>query len=183
MAVQQVQEAVVKDQLRNYMIKSFFYIFVFISGFYGFSQDSLPEVLEKYNSESVPYITVEELKNAYSNTIILDARELSEYNVSHLQNAIHVGYDNFDISEVKTQVENSEVKIVVYCSIGVRSEDIAEELKDAGYNNVFNLYGGIFEWKNNGFTVYNNANKPTDNVHAYSKTWSKWLLKGRKVYD
>jgi hypothetical protein len=45
------------------------------------------------------------------------------------------------------------------------------------------LFGGIFEWKNNNFTVYNSKEEATENVHAFSKDWSKWLLKGKKVYD
>ncbi|WP_439151390.1 rhodanese-like domain-containing protein [Winogradskyella sp.] len=183
MAAQQVLEVVVKDQSHNHMIKSTIHIIVFVIGFVGFPQDSLSEVLEKHNSESIPYISVEELDKVYSETIILDAREITEYNISHLKNATHVGYDDFDISVIKTKLKSSELKIVVYCSIGVRSEDIAEELKAAGFTNIFNLFGGIFEWKNNGFTVYDNENKPTDNVHAYSKNWGKWLLKGTKVYD
>jgi rhodanese-related sulfurtransferase len=183
MAAQLVQVVVVKDQLLNTMIKSTIYIFVFIIGFVGFSQDSISEVLKKYNTESVPYISVFELNEIYDNTIILDAREISEYNVSHLQNAIYVGYDDFKISQIKNQIKNTETTIIVYCSIGVRSEDIGIKLQEAGYTNVHNLYGGIFEWKNNNFKVYSNDNKPTEKVHAYSKSWSKWLLKGIKVYD
>ena len=72
---------------------------------------------------------------------------------------------------------------MVYCSLGVRSEDIAEQLKKAGYNKVKNLYGGIFEWKNNGFPIYNLENKETDSIHTFSMKWSKWLKKGIKVYD
>ena len=30
---------------------------------------------------------------------------------------------------------------------------------------------------------YDSKGKETDNVHAFSKAWSKWLLKGHKVYD
>lgn len=165
------------------MIKSTIHILVFVIGFVGFSQDSISEVLKKYNSESIPYISVNELNEAYSNTVILDARENSEFNVSHLQNAIHVGYDNFKLSEIKNQIKNTDTQIVVYCSIGVRSEDIAEKLNEAGYTNVYNLFGGIFEWKNHDFTVYNNDDQPTEKVHVYSKTWGEWLLKGIKVYD
>jgi 3-mercaptopyruvate sulfurtransferase SseA len=73
--------------------------------------------------------------------------------------------------------------IVVYCSLGVRSEDIAEQLKKEGYTNVYNLFGGIFEWKNSNHKVYDNKEEPTENVHAFSKKWSKWLLKGNKIYD
>ena len=150
---------------------------------FGFSQDSLSELLKTYNAESISYITVEELAAQKENAIILDARETNEYNTSHLENAIHVGYDFFDINLVSDKIEDKSLKIVVYCSLGIRSEDIAEALKKEGYINVYNLYGGIFEWKNNDFTVYNNDNQPTDDVHAYSKKWSKWLLKGNKIYD
>ena len=71
----------------------------------------------------------------------------------------------------------------MYCSLGVRSEDIGEQLKKAGYTNVFNLYGGIFEWKNKGFSVYNNDETLTENVHVCNAYWSQWLLKGNKIYD
>jgi len=103
--------------------------------------------------------------------------------VSHIQNAIHVGYDDFDIDAVAEKITDKSSKIVVYCSLGVRSEDIAEQLNNAGYNNIYNLFGGIFEWKNNDLTVYNNEDEPTENVHAFSKKWGKWLLKGIKIYD
>jgi predicted sulfurtransferase len=69
----------------------------------------------------------------------------------------------------------------VYCSLGVRSEDIAETLQKAGYTNIKNLYGGIFNWKNNNLPVVNRQQKPTDSVHVYSKQWGKWLTKGIKV--
>jgi hypothetical protein len=70
----------------------------------------------------------------------------------------------------------------VYCSLGIRSETIANQLKKAGYTNIKNLYGGIFEWRNKGFKVYNSEDKKTDSIHAFSKAWSKWLTKGTKVY-
>ena len=45
--------------------------------------------------------------------------------------------------------------IVLYCSIGYRSEKIGEKLVEMGYGHVFNLYGGIFEWVNRDLPVYN----------------------------
>lgn len=71
---------------------------------------------------------------------------------------------------------------MVYCSIGVRSEQIGEQLKQVGYSNIKNLYGGIFEWKNTGNTVVDSLDNPTEKVHAFTKTWGKLLRKGNKVY-
>jgi rhodanese-related sulfurtransferase len=148
-----------------------------------YGQENISEILKQYNDQSVPYISTEELSKLDSEVILLDAREFKEFNVSHLKNAIHVGYDDFNLDKTTAQLAKKTLQIVVYCSVGVRSEDIAEKLENAGFNNVYNLYGGIFEWKNNGFPVYNSKNEETDRVHAYSKKWGKWLLKGTKVYE
>ena len=56
-------------------------------------------------------------------------------------------------------------------------------INKAGYTNVFNLYGGIFEWKNNDFQVVDTLGKSTEKVHAFNKSWEKWLKKVEKVYE
>ncbi|WP_298495097.1 rhodanese-like domain-containing protein [uncultured Algibacter sp.] len=160
----------------------FLLIFIGVS-FSSFSQKKLSKLLKQQNTESIPYISIETLQNEKEDVILLDSRELKEFKTSHLENAICVGYDSFNLDSVKPKLPNKSSKIVVYCSLGIRSEDIAEKLKKAGYTNVFNLYGGIFEWKNNDLEVLNSQEKATDSIHTFSKTWSKWLKKGVKVYE
>jgi len=149
----------------------------------GFAQKKLSKLLKQQNTESIPYISIETLQNESKDIILLDSREEKEFKTSHLKNAIYVGYDFFNLDSVQSKLKNKNSKIVVYCSLGVRSEDVAEKLKKAGYSNVYNLYGGIFEWKNNDLEVLNLNEKPTDSIHIYSKAWSKWLKKGVKVYE
>jgi rhodanese-related sulfurtransferase len=165
------------------MLKVLIFTTYFLAAYLGFAQSSLSEVLKKYNSESIPYITADQLLESKDKVIILDARERAEYNVSHLNDAVHVGYEDFDLEAVTKTLGNTSKTIVVYCSIGVRSEDIAEELKAAGYTDVYNLFGGIFNWKNASLPIYNSNNKATDSIHAYSKKWGKWLKQGIKVYE
>ncbi|MCF6296195.1 MAG: rhodanese-like domain-containing protein [Flavobacteriaceae bacterium] len=145
--------------------------------------ETLSELLKMYNERSVPYISVQELAMPKTKAIILDAREKKEYNVSHIKDAIYVGYDFFEIDSVQQKLPNKDSQIVVYCSLGIRSEDIAEKLKKAGYKNVLNLYGGIFEWKNNNFTIYDSEENETENVHTFSLEWSKWFTNGIKIYE
>lgn len=176
--VKKHKQSISRAYVRNLML--FLFVFNVLS---SHAQDNISELLKTYNSGNVPYMSVQELAMPKTIAILLDTREQSEYEVSHLQNAIHVGYDNFDIETVTEKITDKSAIIVVYCSLGIRSEDIAEQLKTAGYTNIYNLFGGIFEWKNNDFMVYNSEDKPTENVHAFSKEWSKWLLKGEKTYD
>jgi len=112
---------------------------------------------------------------------LLDAREPSEYEISHLQDAIFVGYGNFEVTSIQDKIQPQDT-LVVYCSIGVRSEQIGEKLKKAGYVNVYNLYGGMFEWFNKGYQIYDHGNKKTQKIHAYDRFWGKFLERGQKVY-
>jgi len=149
----------------------------------SFSQETLSELLKKHNNQSIPYITVQELAMPKTEATVLDARELSEFEVSHLKYAIYAGYSEFQIDSIQDKIKDKDQIIVVYCSIGIRSETIAEKLKKAGYTNVFNLYGGIFEWKNKNFSVFDSQENETENVHTFSQEWSEWLLNGKKVFD
>ena len=71
--------------------------------------------------------------------------------------------------------------IVIYCSIGVSSENIGEKLVAEGYTNVQNLYGSIFKWVEKEHPIYDNFNQQTNKVHVFSKYWGKLLTKGEKV--
>lgn len=162
-------------------------ILVFISVFvlsiqFGNAQEQLKDVLDKHNDHSIPYVTIEDL-NIEENIVLLDSREPKEFKTSHIKNAVLVGYDHFNIKNVTKQIKDKNQKIVVYCSLGIRSETIAKKIKDAGYTNVYNLYGGIFEWSNNNFPVVDSKEKETKKVHTFNKDWSKWLLKGEKIYE
>lgn len=112
--------------------------------------------------------------------VLLDAREPNEFAVSHLKGARNIGYDDFSIEILKDIPKDTE--IVIYCSVGYRSEKVGEQLQEAGFENVSNLYGGIFHWVNEGGEVVNDSGA-TPSVHAYNKKWGKWLTEGDKVYD
>lgn len=165
-------------------MKHFFYILALFSGFQTFSQETLDAILAKFNNETVPYISVELLQTKMQSggVILLDARENEEFAVSRIANAIWVGFDNFSLEKTIEQLPNKNADIVVYCSLGVRSEKIGEQLLKAGFTNVRNLFGGIFEWKNKGNPVYDTGGNETEKVHAHSKRWGVWLKKGEKVY-
>ncbi|MCZ4318855.1 rhodanese-like domain-containing protein [Aequorivita viscosa] len=150
----------------------------------SFAQKNLDQLLQAYNSYSIPYISVQELRMFQLNdtVIILDAREPDEFAVSHIKTALNVGYNDFHSEEKQLQKLNKNIPIVVYCSVGIRSEKIGEKLKKIGFTNVKNLYGGIFEWKYKGYPVIDPAGKNTENIHVFSKHWSSYLNAGNPVY-
>lgn len=138
------------------------------------------EMLQGLLSHKAKEISVSEVKKL-SDVIFLDAREKIEFDVSHIKHAVWCGYDDFNVNRLK-DLDNTK-KVVVYCSVGYRSEKISLKLKKLGFPNVFNLYGGIFEWKNQGNPVVDNQGNETEKVHAYNEKWGVWLTAGEKVYS
>lgn len=138
------------------------------------------QTIDSLYKNTVPLISIEELiKIDKYNLYILDTREEDEFNVSHLKNARQVGNFWFDMRKVYDIPKNATV--VVYCSVGVRSEKIGEKLIAAGYKNVLNLYGGIFEWINQSHPVYKQNGVQTAEIHTYDKNWERWAERGTKV--
>jgi rhodanese-related sulfurtransferase len=107
--------------------------------------------------------------------VLLDARESEEFQVSHLPRARWIGYKDFALQRLSGI--DKQAPIVVYCSVGYRSEKIAEQLQAAGYRHVYNLVGGIFEWANHDKPLIDNHGKPTRAVHPYDQVWGRWLKK------
>ncbi len=146
----------------------------------GCAQDENFEAMfQRLTSGDVPVVKPEQA-DALQGAVFLDAREPREFEVSHIEGARFIGYDEFDINSIADLDKTKP--LVVYCSVGYRSEKIGEKLLDAGFTQVYNLYGGIFNWVNTDRPVVSSEGK-TNEVHAYNKKWGKWLEKGEKVYE
>lgn len=77
--------------------------------------------------------------------VLLDCREQNEYDFAHLPGCVL--YPLSGIAERLTDLtEYQNQTIVVYCHHGVRSQRVAQWLLSQGFENVFNLAGGIDRW-------------------------------------
>ena len=139
----------------------------------GIENKAFDNTVTKLLSFSVPTKNVDQLRENYNDYIILDAREWEEYEVSHMKDAIHIGYDHLEVQKLDKLDKTKPV--LVYCSIGVRSEKIGEKLMEQGFEEVYNLYGSIFEWVNRGYPIYNIDGELTNKIHGYNRIWGVWI--------
>lgn len=134
---------------------------------------SLRASVDALIGRTMPLISVPELAAMTKPVTILDARSRSEFAASHLRDAIRVGYVDFHPRKVASLRKDRSV--VIYCSIGFRSEKIGEKLRKLGFQDVRNLYGGIFEWYNQGNPVVDDSGAVTKAIHTYGKMWAHWV--------
>jgi molybdopterin/thiamine biosynthesis adenylyltransferase/rhodanese-related sulfurtransferase len=91
-------------------------------------------------------ITPEDLKrrlDRHDEVLVVDIREPLEREINRLPGAVAVGPD--DLARYLGEVGPTR-DVVVYCRTGDRSGRIVDELREAGFERVLNLKGGIAAW-------------------------------------
>ena len=113
--------------------------------------------------------------------VYLDARERAEYEVSHLPGARYIGFGSLDTAALSGL--EPDTPLVVYCTVGYRSERIAHDLRGMGYTRVYNLYGSLYAWRLAGLPLFD-AYGPTHRIHTYNRKWGTFIpdTLGTKVY-
>ena len=86
-----------------------------------------------------------EIMDSNENVIILDVRELYEYEEGHIKGAVLIPYTEIE-NRAATELPDKESVILVYCRSGRRSKIAAQTLADLGYKNVME-FGGINDWE------------------------------------
>lgn len=77
--------------------------------------------------------------------IIVDVREIDEYEEVHIKGAINIPLSTID-DERPEELPDLNAKIYIYCRSGRRSAEASEKLAKMGYTNITD-FGGILDWK------------------------------------
>lgn len=140
-----------------------------------------PVVLAEVRSAhpTVEHLSVQELARELPAThpVLLDVRSREEFETSHLPGAV-LAPDLDSALEALSHSPNAPV--VVYCSVGMRSSALAEELVAHGYTSARNLEGGIFAWANAGEPLVA-GDAPATKVHPYDRRWGLLLAPERRA--
>ena len=105
--------------------------------------------------------------------IYLDTRETVEYETAHIPGAIHIGYEDLNLDQLSNI--DKDRPLIVYCTIGYRSERIAKKIRKKGFTKVFNLYGSLYAWKLAGNNLVDRNGDSTERYHTYNKAWSDYM--------
>ena len=91
---------------------------------------------------------------------VLDMRNSSEYFLGTFNNAISFNLRNFiDLKDRKNDLDNldKKKKTAIFCTGGIRCEKAGKYLSDMGFEDVYQLEGGIINYINNKRSKYWNG--------------------------
>lgn len=101
--------------------------------------------------------------------IVLDIRDDYAFSYGHINDAVNIPQDKLDIEKLDYPKDK---KIIVCCKSGIISRDVAENMRDIGYD-AYNLTGGYAEWLGNKLESENRAKEIEQSIR---KTFSRSVL-------
>ncbi len=116
----------------------------------GYLEGGIEAWAREYPVETIPSMSVQELRGRLNEVTVLDVRQTSEWEAGHIPNAIHfeggrIAWDQLPFSHDKP--------LAVQCASGSRSMVAISVLRRRGFHNLIQVDGGINQWKKHGFEI------------------------------
>ncbi len=103
------------------------------------------------SSSVIELITVEDMDSLLEmgKVQLVDVRTPDEYAEGHIEGALNINFNDDNFKDLISKVDKSK-PVAVYCGRGGRSGKCSAYMKKAGFTKVYDLDGGITEWKFKG---------------------------------
>ena len=103
----------------------------------------------------INFMDVSELKalmDKETDLILVDCREQGEWDEGHIESALFIPLSDF-ANQYKAHLTDKSKKIVLQCRSGKRSLNACQLLLEEGFENLYNLDGGILAWGQSGYPI------------------------------
>jgi sulfur-carrier protein adenylyltransferase/sulfurtransferase len=94
--------------------------------------------------KEITVIELKSLRDKNADIQLIDVREEHELEICE------IGGEHIPMGDVMDNLAriSKDKQVVIHCRSGARSGAICQALETQGYNNVYNLKGGIIAWAN-----------------------------------
>ncbi|MEC3907160.1 rhodanese-like domain-containing protein [Tamlana sp. 2201CG12-4] len=100
-----------------------------------------------YQDESIR-VDPAQFKSFITNDFVqlIDIRTPKEFAQEHLHNAINIDFFSEEFTEAINTLDKQK-PVYIYCRSGKRSSKSSILFKEAGFDTIYNLNGGLLKWK------------------------------------
>jgi thioredoxin 1 len=106
---------------------------------------SIGQTVEDENQVLEPKAFEEKLKSIIPNQLI-DVRTPGEFSGGRLDGALNLDWNGAEFNN-QAETLDKNIPVFIYCLSGGRSAAAADYLRDEGFQNVYELSGGIMKWR------------------------------------
>jgi rhodanese-related sulfurtransferase len=114
----------------------------------GFSSSSC-EPAKRTDSS---YLTPEELAAKKGELVLIDVRTPQEFASGHIEGALNINMLDENFKNELEALDRTKA-VSVYCKVGSRSARAAAIMREMGFEEVYDLEGGIRNWNRSGMEI------------------------------
>lgn len=104
-------------------------------------------------NKNVTQLSPKELQLFLNDDIqLIDVRTPKEFNVDHINYAKNIDFFSKDFFNTIDKLDKTN-PVFIYCRSGKRSGKSIAEFQKAGFTKIYELKGGILNWKSEGFKI------------------------------
>jgi len=103
------------------------------------------------NKGNITPVQATEMIN-HDDAIVIDVRPAADFAKGHIINAVNIPASNLQ-TQMKQMEKYKNKKIILSCRSGAQSAVACKQLGKQGYENVYNLKGGILNWQSENLPV------------------------------
>lgn len=105
-------------------------------------------VNKKADSSDIKLVTADEMKQIIEleDVQVVDVRTASEFEAIRVKSAQNIDFNSPTFDKDIQKLDKSK-PVVLYCKGGGRSAKCAKKLKDAGFEKIYDLEGGLSKWE------------------------------------
>lgn len=103
---------------------------------------------QKENSKAIETLESQDYLEKLNETEkpqLIDVRTPDEFAIEHLENSENMDWNSTDFVFNAEKLDKSK-PVFVYCKVGGRSNQAANKLSELGFQEIYNLDGGIMKW-------------------------------------
>jgi len=83
----------------------------------------------------------------HKDALVVDVRPAADFAQGHIINALNLPMNGFK-KQIRTLHKHKERPILITCRSGSQSAIACQQLRKEGFENVYNLRGGVLAWQN-----------------------------------
>ena len=137
------------DQYIEFVSNHYLLFLALVVVIYLLLQDLIESSFNQFDSLS-PMLVVAKMNS--TEAVIVDVRDPHEYIKGHIENSRNLPLNKF--SETVNSLEQYKKQtIIVACQTGTRSATACKTLTKAGFEQVFNIVGGMQSWEDSKLPV------------------------------
>lgn len=139
------------DQYIEFVTNHYMLAFSLVCVIFLLIQDLISNSFNKYQNIS-PLIAVTKMNG--EDIVVIDVRDAAEFQKSHIENAINLPLSSLE-EKLPSLEKYKKQTLLVNCQTGARSVSACKMLTKGGFDNVYNLLGGIQSWEDYKLPIKN----------------------------